>query len=72
VLATPIINQPQVAILDLEAVVKRPVVIDDESEAIAVRPMTNLCMSWDHRALDGAEAARFLSEVKTRLEGWER
>ncbi|HET9121571.1 MAG TPA: dihydrolipoamide acetyltransferase family protein [Solirubrobacterales bacterium] len=72
VLATPIINQPQVAILDLEAVVKRPVVIDDESEAIAVRPMTNLCMSWDHRALDGAEAARFLSGVKDRLEGWER
>jgi 2-oxoglutarate dehydrogenase E2 component (dihydrolipoamide succinyltransferase) len=70
VLATPIINQPQVAILDLEAVVKRPVVIDDESEAIAVRPMTNLCMSWDHRALDGAEAARFLGDVKTRLEGW--
>jgi pyruvate/2-oxoglutarate dehydrogenase complex dihydrolipoamide acyltransferase (E2) component len=53
-------------------VVKRPVVIDDESEAIAVRPMTNLCMSWDHRALDGAEAARFLSDVKARLEGWER
>ena len=72
VLATPIINQPQAAILDLEAVVKRPVVIDDESEAIAVRPMTNLCMSWDHRALDGAEAARFLSDVKARLEGWER
>ncbi len=72
VLATPIINQPQVAILDLEAVVKRPVVIDDESEAIAVRPMTNLCMSWDHRALDGAEAARFLSDVKARLEGWEQ
>jgi 2-oxoglutarate dehydrogenase E2 component (dihydrolipoamide succinyltransferase) len=72
VLATPIINQPQVAILDLEAVVKRPVVIDDESEAVAVRPMTNLCMSWDHRALDGAEAARFLSGVRERLEGWER
>jgi 2-oxoglutarate dehydrogenase dihydrolipoamide succinyltransferase (E2 component) len=72
VLATPIINQPQVAILDLEAVVKRPVVIDDESEAIAVRPMTNLCMSWDHRALDGAEAARFLADLKARLEGWER
>ena len=72
VLATPIINQPQVAILDLEAVVKRPVVIDNESEAIAVRPMTNLCMSWDHRALDGAVAARFLSDVKTRLEGWDR
>ena len=73
VLATPIINQPQVAILDLEAVVKRPVAIDDEAggDAIAIRPMTNLCMSWDHRALDGAEAARFLGEVKQRLEGWE-
>jgi len=71
VLATPIINQPQVAILDLEAVVKRPVVIgEDGDESIAIRPMTNLCMSWDHRALDGAVAARFLGEVKTRLEGW--
>jgi 2-oxoglutarate dehydrogenase complex dihydrolipoamide succinyltransferase (E2) component len=71
VLATPIINQPQVAILDLEAVVKRPVVVDDETESIAVRPMTSLCMSWDHRALDGAEAARFLGDVKARLEEWE-
>jgi pyruvate/2-oxoglutarate dehydrogenase complex dihydrolipoamide acyltransferase (E2) component len=72
VLATPIINQPQVAILDLEAVVKRPVVVgEDGEESIAIRPMTNLCMSWDHRALDGAQAARFLGEVKDRLEGWE-
>ena len=73
VLATPIINQPQVAILDLEAVVKRPVVIEDGlgGDALAIRPMTNLCMSWDHRALDGAEAARFLAEVKQRLEDWE-
>jgi pyruvate/2-oxoglutarate dehydrogenase complex dihydrolipoamide acyltransferase (E2) component len=72
VLATPIINQPQVAILDLEAVVKRPVVIgEDGEESIAIRPMTNLCMSWDHRALDGAEAARFLGDLKARLEGWE-
>jgi 2-oxoglutarate dehydrogenase dihydrolipoamide succinyltransferase (E2 component) len=72
VLATPIINQPQVGILDLEAIVKRPVVIsEDGSDAIAIRPMTFLCMSWDHRALDGAEAARFLSEVEHRLEGWE-
>jgi 2-oxoglutarate dehydrogenase E2 component (dihydrolipoamide succinyltransferase) len=72
VLATPIISQPQVAILDLEAVVKRPVVVgDDGEESIAIRPMTNLCMSWDHRALDGAEAARFLGGVKDRLEGWE-
>ena len=48
------------------------IVRDDESEAIAVRPMTNLCMSWDHRALDGAAAARFLGDVKARLEEWER
>jgi pyruvate/2-oxoglutarate dehydrogenase complex dihydrolipoamide acyltransferase (E2) component len=73
VLATPIINQPQVAILDLEAVVKRPVVVEDEAgESISIRPITYLCMSWDHRALDGAEAARFLSDIKSRLEGWEQ
>jgi 2-oxoglutarate dehydrogenase dihydrolipoamide succinyltransferase (E2 component) len=72
VLATPIINQPQVAILDLEAIVKRPVVVsEDGSDAIAIRPMTYLCMSWDHRALDGAEAARFLADVEQTLEGWE-
>jgi 2-oxoglutarate dehydrogenase dihydrolipoamide succinyltransferase (E2 component) len=73
VLATPIINQPQVAILDLEAIVKRPVVVattGDESDSIAIRPMTYLPMSWDHRALDGAIAARFLSAVRSRLEGW--
>jgi 2-oxoglutarate dehydrogenase complex dihydrolipoamide succinyltransferase (E2) component len=71
VLATPIINQPQVAILDLEAVVKRPVVVGEDGEdSIAIRPMTNLCMSWDHRALDGAEAARYLGDVKARLEEW--
>jgi pyruvate/2-oxoglutarate dehydrogenase complex dihydrolipoamide acyltransferase (E2) component len=67
-LATPIINQPQVAILDLEAVVKRPVVVAGDS--IAIRPMTYLCMSWDHRALDGAYAAQFLSEVRARIEAW--
>jgi 2-oxoglutarate dehydrogenase dihydrolipoamide succinyltransferase (E2 component) len=72
VLATPIINQPQVAILDLEAIVKRPVVVGEgEDEAIAIRPMTFLPMSWDHRALDGAEAARFLSRIKQRLEIWD-
>ena len=61
-LATPIINQPQVAILDLEAVVKRPVVVSDAEgrDSIAIRPMTYLCMSWDHRALDGVLAAKFL------------
>jgi 2-oxoglutarate dehydrogenase E2 component (dihydrolipoamide succinyltransferase) len=67
-LATPIINQPQVAILDLEAVVKRPVVVGGDS--IAIRPMTYLCMSWDHRALDGAYAAQFLSEVRAQIEAW--
>jgi 2-oxoglutarate dehydrogenase E2 component (dihydrolipoamide succinyltransferase) len=65
-LATPIINQPQVAILDLEAVVKRPVVVGGDS--IAIRPMTYLCMSWDHRALDGVLAARFLGSVRRHLE----
>ncbi len=74
-LATPIINQPQVAILDLEAVVKRAVVITDAQgrDSIAVRPMTYLCMSWDHRALDGAQAATFLAAVRRNLEavpGW--
>jgi 2-oxoglutarate dehydrogenase E2 component (dihydrolipoamide succinyltransferase) len=69
VLATPIINSPQVAILDLEAVVKRPVVVErDGEDSIAIRPMSYLCMSWDHRALDGAEAARFLGELREGLE----
>jgi pyruvate dehydrogenase E2 component (dihydrolipoamide acetyltransferase) len=72
VLATPIINQPQVAILDLEAIVKRPVVVSDaDGDSIAIRPMTFLPMSWDHRVLDGAVAAKFLARIKSRLEGWE-
>ena len=72
VLATPIINQPQVAILDLEAIVKRPVVVE-ATRATRSRSgrWPTCCMSWDHRALDGAEAARFLAAVKERLEGWE-
>ncbi len=71
--STPIINQPQVAILDLEAVVKRPVAIAEESgaDAIAVRPMANLCLSWDHRALDGAQAAQFLATLGRLIEGKE-
>ena len=56
------------AILDLEAVVRRPVVVAGDS--IAIRPMTYLCMSWDHRALDGALPARFLSSVRLHLEEW--
>ena len=72
VLATPIINQPQVAILDLEAIVKRPIVVEGtEGDSVDIHPMTYLCMSWDHRALDGADAARFLGSVKDRLESWE-
>jgi pyruvate/2-oxoglutarate dehydrogenase complex dihydrolipoamide acyltransferase (E2) component len=69
VLATPIINQPQVAILDLEAVVKRPTVVEGSGgDSIAIRPMTNLCLSFDHRVLDGATAARFLARVRELLE----
>ena len=66
IMATPIINQPQVGILDLEAVVKRPVVITDEdgNDSIAIRPMTILGLSWDHRALDGALSAQFLATVQ--------
>jgi pyruvate/2-oxoglutarate dehydrogenase complex dihydrolipoamide acyltransferase (E2) component len=61
-----------VAILDTEAVVKRPVVITDElgNDSIAIRQMTYLCMSWDHRALDGITAARFLRALGDRLEAW--
>jgi pyruvate/2-oxoglutarate dehydrogenase complex dihydrolipoamide acyltransferase (E2) component len=70
VAATPIINQPQVAILDLEAIVKRAVVITDAdgNDSIAIRPMTMLCMSWDHRAIDGAYAAQFLTALRRRIE----
>lgn len=70
IMATPIINQPQVAILDLEAVVKRPVVVTDGdgNDSIAIRPMTILGLSWDHRALDGALSAQFLAAVKRHLE----
>ena len=71
IMATPIINQPQVGILDLEAVVKRPVVITDADghDSIAIRPMTILGLSWDHRALDGVLSAQFLAAVKRDLEG---
>ena len=65
VVSVPIINHPQAAILSAEAVVKRPVVIDD---AIAIRSMMNLEVSFDHRVLDGGTALRFLGAVKLRLE----
>jgi 2-oxoglutarate dehydrogenase E2 component (dihydrolipoamide succinyltransferase) len=66
---TPIINQPQVGILGTGAVVKRPVVLEGpEGETIAVRSMCYLALSYDHRLVDGADAARFLSTIKARLE----
>jgi 2-oxoglutarate dehydrogenase E2 component (dihydrolipoamide succinyltransferase) len=70
VLTAPIINQPQVAIVSTDAITRKPVVIGlpDGSEGIAIHPVGNLAMSWDHRAFDGAYAANFLHEVKTILE----
>ena len=67
---TPIINQPHVAILGPGAVVKRPVVVDDPDlgETIAVRHMVYLALTYDHRLIDGADAGRFLQDVKRRLE----
>jgi len=68
--ATPILNLPQVAILGTGSVVKRAVVIDDPNlgETIAVRQMVYLALTYDHRLVDGADAARFLTDVKGRLE----
>ena len=68
VASTPVINHPQAAILQAEAVVKRPVVVDD---AIAIRSMMNLEVSFDHRILDGGVALRFLNAVKRRLESYD-
>jgi pyruvate dehydrogenase E2 component (dihydrolipoamide acetyltransferase) len=64
----PLINQPQVAILGVGGIEKRPVVIDD---AIAIRPVCHLTLGYDHRLIDGADAGRFLSFVKERLEKFE-
>jgi pyruvate dehydrogenase E2 component (dihydrolipoamide acetyltransferase) len=66
--SVPIINQPNTGILSLDAVQKRPVVIDD---AIAIRHMVYLSMSWDHRTIDGALATQFLARVKHNLEAWD-
>ena len=68
---TPIINQPQVAILGLGAIVKRPMVVrgEDGGETMAIRSMVYLALSYDHRVVDGADAARFLVTLKERLEG---
>ena len=71
VVSTPIINHPQAAILSAEAIVKRPVVVEDTTgDAIAIRSMMNLEVSFDHRILDGGTALRFLNLVKSRLEAY--
>jgi len=69
-MGTPIIPEGQVAILDVEAIVKRPVVVSDRhgNDSIAIRHMMFLCLSYDHRLVDGADGARFLGDVKARLE----
>jgi pyruvate dehydrogenase E2 component (dihydrolipoamide acetyltransferase) len=66
--SVPIINQPNTGILSLDAIQKRPVVIDD---TIAIRSMVNISMSWDHRTIDGEIATRFLARVKRNLESWD-
>jgi 2-oxoglutarate dehydrogenase E2 component (dihydrolipoamide succinyltransferase) len=68
IISVPIINPPQCAILAFDAIEKRPVVEDD---AIAIRHMVYLSMSWDHRIIDGATAAKFLARVKQNLETWD-
>ncbi len=68
IVSYPIINSPQAAILSMEAIVKRPVVV--EEDAIAIRQMMNLCLSFDHRVLDGAAAAGFLQTLRRWLEGF--
>jgi pyruvate dehydrogenase E2 component (dihydrolipoamide acetyltransferase) len=71
-LGTPVISQPQSAILGTYAVVKRPWVIQDEAgaDAIAIRPIMNLTLTYDHRLVDGAYAGGFLRDLRARLEGW--
>jgi pyruvate/2-oxoglutarate dehydrogenase complex dihydrolipoamide acyltransferase (E2) component len=67
--SVPIINQPNAGILSLDAIQKRPVVVEDD--AIAVRSMVYISMSWDHRLIDGELATRFLARVKHNLETWD-
>jgi pyruvate dehydrogenase E2 component (dihydrolipoamide acetyltransferase) len=70
---TPVISQPQSAILGTYALVKRPWVIEDElgRDVIAIRPIMNITLTYDHRLVDGAYAGRFLRDLRDRLEGWE-
>ena len=72
VTSMPIINAPEVAILSMEAIVKRPVVIEvDGADVIAIRPMMNMTCSFDHRVLDGAQVGYFLADIRKRLEAWD-
>ena len=68
ILTLPIINVPEVAIITMEKIVKRPVVLEDQGDAIAVRSMMNMCIAIDHRANDGAQAGAFLQQVQGWLE----
>jgi len=70
---TPVINQPQSSILGTYALVKRPWVVTDENgnDAIAIRPLMNITLTYDHRLVDGAYAGRFLRDLRERLEGWQ-
>jgi 2-oxoglutarate dehydrogenase E2 component (dihydrolipoamide succinyltransferase) len=75
---TPIINQPQAGILGIGAIIKRPVVISSgpsllpsADDAIVIRPMCYLSFSFDHRILDGADADKFVSVIKSTLENWQ-
>ena len=71
---TPVISQPQAAILGTYAVVKRPWVIQDDlgEDVIAIRPIMNLTLTYDHRLVDGALAGRFLRDLREKLENWGR
>jgi 2-oxoisovalerate dehydrogenase E2 component (dihydrolipoyl transacylase) len=69
VLTQPIINVPEVAIVTMEAIVKRPVVVETpQGDAFAVRPIMNMCLGFDHRATDGAQAGKFIGAIKRWLE----
>ena len=68
IVSSPIINQPQVAIMSIGAIIKRPVVIDD---MIAVRPLVQIGLTFDHRVVDGEGGARYLSALKTHLENFD-
>ncbi len=70
---TPVISQPQAGILGTYALVKRPWVVQDElgNDVIAIRPIMNITLTYDHRLVDGAYAGRFLRDLRERLESWE-